>query len=385
MSVVERPSFYEGQVLAAADLEASVAHARGGLARHERYHHTSGIVTGLALTGEDRADDAGTPYQDVTLEAGIAVDPGGRQIVLPAEELLDADRFDQVNGAGADEQGWYPIFVRGGDVSQPISQPFGAEPCGSAALPTRVVETATIEYGRLGDTADGPGDQSVGVGDGPPATSGRVLVGYVRWSAAIRRFAEVATEPPGPPPASRSGVAGDEVAARAGRLELRTGLGRVAGTPAIHLEDTDGGRLSFGVINGSGEVEAVFSIDAAGNITTDGSLSEGTLISGSAHVASGVATDGVLLPLPAGVTEQDVEDGSVVVHVEVSPLRPGSAAPLNGADVVEIPTECEVDADRRVRCRTRWVDLGDLANIPAAVPSACRYLVIAAVPATGGA
>ena len=49
MSVIERPFFFEGQILGAADLQAAVDHAAGQMARHERYLHLWGIATGLTL------------------------------------------------------------------------------------------------------------------------------------------------------------------------------------------------------------------------------------------------------------------------------------------------------------------------------------------------
>ncbi|MGB5755584.1 MAG: hypothetical protein WBM50_01610 [Acidimicrobiales bacterium] len=385
MSIIERPSFYEGQILAAADLQASVAHARNALARHERLQHTYGIVDGLALTGEDRTDAAGNDYKDLTLGPGMAVDTGGRQIVVTEPLAVEPDGFQQVNGADVDEGAWYPLFLRGKDTEQPATQPFGAESCGSASQPSRVSETATIEYGRLGDVTGLPDDFAGDVGQGPPAVSGRILVGYVKWSIDAGRFAELSTGAENGVAPARAGLAGDEVAAHDGRLELRTRLDRVAGTPTVRLDTTDGGRLAFGFINGTGGVDEVFSVDAAGNIDAEGSLSEGTLISGSAHVASGIATDGVVLPLPAGVTQQDVDDGTVVLHTQVTPLTPGSPPPTTADTEVEIVVECEVDADRRVRCRTRWINMVDPVDPRIPGPAACNYLVIAAVPASGGA
>jgi hypothetical protein len=51
---VARPSFYEGQVLRAADLALGLDYARGQAARHDRYLHTPGIATGLEL-GVDKS------------------------------------------------------------------------------------------------------------------------------------------------------------------------------------------------------------------------------------------------------------------------------------------------------------------------------------------
>ena len=51
----ERPAFFEGQILAAADLTSAVDYGRAEVARHERYLHDWGIAEGLELTqGQDR-------------------------------------------------------------------------------------------------------------------------------------------------------------------------------------------------------------------------------------------------------------------------------------------------------------------------------------------
>lgn len=44
---VARPGFFEGEVLPAADLTATVDYAREQLARHARYAHSWEIVSGL--------------------------------------------------------------------------------------------------------------------------------------------------------------------------------------------------------------------------------------------------------------------------------------------------------------------------------------------------
>lgn len=46
---VQRPTFFEGQIIAAADLNAAVETGQVGLAQHERYLHLPGIAAGLEL------------------------------------------------------------------------------------------------------------------------------------------------------------------------------------------------------------------------------------------------------------------------------------------------------------------------------------------------
>lgn len=383
MTTVQRPTFYEGQVLAAADLTGAVAHARGALARHERYQHTAGIVTGLALTGEEQTDDAGNKYQDVTLAPGMAVDTSGRQIVVSEEVLLNADEFNQINGADVDETAWYPVFVRGQDAPVEPSQEFGAEACGPGVASSRTAEGVVVDFGRLGDARDLPDAFGGSAEDGPAAISGRVLVGYVQWSKAAGRFAAASTEAKGGIPVAYAGAQADEVAARAGRLELRTATARTPGTPAVWLDGAPA-RLAFGVLDGAGGLTELFSVSASGDVKAEGSVFEGSLPSGAAHVESGIATDGVVLPLPTGITQQQVDDGAVTLHMQVSPLVP-PAILAPGPDFAQASIECEVDASsRRVRCLVRWFDLTGATPVPPETvkPGVCNYLVIAAVPSS---
>jgi hypothetical protein len=74
---VERPVFFENQILGAVDLTATVDHSRGQQSRHERYLHLWGIAQGLELISEDK-DENGKKFKKITLAAGIAIDGTGR-------------------------------------------------------------------------------------------------------------------------------------------------------------------------------------------------------------------------------------------------------------------------------------------------------------------
>ena len=52
-AAVTRPIFFEGQRLAATDLDEVVDYGRAKRERHDRYVHRWGIVTGLDLTIEE--------------------------------------------------------------------------------------------------------------------------------------------------------------------------------------------------------------------------------------------------------------------------------------------------------------------------------------------
>src|ERR1700678_4567919 len=104
-SAIERPIFYDGQILDATDLGASVDYARDELARHERYSHSWGVNFGYDLSMN------GT---DAMVAAGVAIDGRGRQLVLVSDQVLDPTTFQNAHVFDPSVQnGWYPVYVRG--------------------------------------------------------------------------------------------------------------------------------------------------------------------------------------------------------------------------------------------------------------------------------
>ena len=101
----ERPVFFEGQILAAADLTSAVDYGRAEVARHERYLHDWGIAEGLEMTTKP---DATGKYVDVTLGAGVAIDGTGREIVVPQPVPLNTAHFFTANGASPQAKANYP-------------------------------------------------------------------------------------------------------------------------------------------------------------------------------------------------------------------------------------------------------------------------------------
>ena len=93
----QRPRFFEGQYLGAADLEAAIDYVRLQQARHLLGGHTWGIAAGLQLV--ERAAAGGGGGVDVLIEPGFAWDGFGRPILLASPqrvpEALFADfRYD---------------------------------------------------------------------------------------------------------------------------------------------------------------------------------------------------------------------------------------------------------------------------------------------------
>ncbi|MDT9685269.1 hypothetical protein RND61_24865 [Streptomyces sp. TRM76323] len=372
-----RPAFHEGQVLAAADLTATVEYARGLAARHARHLHEWGVAEGLGLVTEPRTDPlTNTRHLEVAVAPGIAVDGTGREVVVPESVVLRESDFEEVNGADQPTDEPYPVFLTAAD-RKPGGPP-GPVPCAGGATGTRVEESYQILFGRLGDERLAEEQRPPAIGAPPADPPGRwlVLLGYVRWTDG--HFSGVETRARGVG-VRFTGVRADTVAARSDSLTLRTGTAAQEGRPALVLSGGDQPSLVFGLYRGGGTIAPLMTVAANGNLTVEGGFS-GRMPTGSTLVASGTATDGTLLPLPPGITPDQVADGRVVVHVRLTPRTP---PPPTDSTLVST-VEAAVDGERRVRCRTR---LYDPLAVPAAVverPGAVDFLVLVTVAPTNG-
>jgi len=374
---VQRPTFFEGQIIAAADLNAAVETARVGLAQHERYLHLPGIAGGLELDAIERQTLNGDTYQDVTVKPGLAVDGNGRHLALTEAERLSEDVFDQANVAISDPAAWYPVFLTGRDDTPATSGAPQVACYGNA--PTRVIEIVEIGFGRVEDAADPHNVATADIAGGPGAEGPpwRVLLGFVQWSSAIKRFTAVAPDSDG---VRRSyvGVRADEVVAGGGTLVLRSAAKDSSGKVAVEIDGEDG-ELRFGAQNSSGAIVSVFTVNAQGDLFAAGQISGAE---GGAQYQSGSAFDGMLLPLPPGVTAKQVEDGKVTFHAQVNPHY--GAPPLPPAPAghrwLMTPLECRVDDDRRVHCRLCWARTDNNA-IPEIRPGSVDFILAAFVTA----
>jgi len=381
MAQVARPSFYEGQVLSAADLDLGQEYGRAALARHERYLHTPGIAAGLELTVDDS-----TGVVQVKLSAGMAIDSTGRQIVVDREETLAPEDLDSQGvlipadtdtAVKQEDRPWHPVFLNAHDES--ATPPSLARGCGSGAQPNRMKETYGFSYGFPGEPA---GDGTIAdVSDGPqPSATARVLIGYVQWDG-VDNFKDARAAPPKNPPTPYAGVRADEVVARGGTLALRADLGTHDRRPALILDGDKGGEMRFGLQNEAGEIVTVFSVDSAGNLTLSGVI-KGPIGDKSVWAESGTVTDGMQIPLPVGVPQDKVDSGQIVLHITVSPRCTGESRPPSGGagTFIREPFECRVDG-RRVYCRDRWFDVANLTS-PTIHPASCDYVIVASTAGT---
>ena len=256
----ERPVFFEGQILAAADLTGAVDYGRAEVARHDRYLHDWGIAEGLEMTTKP---DATGKYVDVTLGAGVAIDGTGREIVVPQAVPLDTEAFFTANGASPQVKANYPILLHGIDTAAP-APPLAAGACGAGSQSTRTQEGFDLTYGALGAELH-LGEQPVpDVSAGPVRADGlpwEVLVGFVQWDSTGKNF--TAAFQTG---VRYAGVKADTVAARSGTLELRSRPTVTPGQPVLTIGG-DPPVLKFGLYQGGGNVDARLTVTAKGDVT----------------------------------------------------------------------------------------------------------------------
>ena len=373
-SRIERPLFYENQLLGAADLTSTVEYSRGQQARHERFLHLWGIAEGLGLSSTDKQTLDGTSYKEITLSPGVAIDGTGREIVVPEAVLLSAELL--LNVAIADPNAWYPVLLTGRD--EPASQNAVAVGTCYSAQPTRRVEGFDVSFGRPGDELDLETRPAPNVAEGPGSAAWTMLLGFVQWNEDINRFKDV-RDASGGIGRRYAGVQADVVAARSGQLTIRTRSDNEAGKPALVMNETAEWVLQFGKLTAQGAVTPVFSVNEQGDVKAEGKFI-GASTARSTQVESGIATDGMILPLPPGITQKQIDDGEAVVQVHISLWLDENAEPASLASMGNLaatPREMWVDHERRVHCRVRWFRIGTTAIEDHS--GACNYLVLASV------
>jgi hypothetical protein len=385
-TTIVRPTFYEGEILPAADLTASVDAARGQMARHDRYVHRWGIVSGLELVGTD-ATTGSQAYKTVALKSGIAIDGTGREIVVPADTPLVPSEFQSIINPKPGI--WYPVFLTGQDQPAPPSSNLTGT-CNSS-LPTKIQENAAIDYGSPGaeinldlQTApvitDGPAD-------GTSSDPWRVLLGFVSWSTGgLVQFADVKDTSPDSNIGRRYvGVTAAAVVSEGGAVRLATHPTDFTGQTAVmalEVHEDNSGELVFGKQNPDGTITKVLTISSKGDITADGKVT-GAVTPGSMQVQSGIAADGMTLPLPIGIDLASVKAGKVTLFIQVTPRIDPLQAPTSGGPYLQLPYECYVDDAYQVHSRAQWWNGTAAVSALPLFPALCDYTVIASVAASG--
>jgi hypothetical protein len=371
-SPIARPTFYEGEILPAADLGASVDYARNQMARHSRYLHSWGIATGLELT------------PDYVVKAGIAIDGTGREVIVPADYSLDPTQF---NVFPPNAKALCPVFLYGVDQpATPSSNLTGA--CGNGQS-TSMQETYQITFGSPGSELQVANQTAPAITDPPDggtasANPWLILLGYVTWSGTA--FTSVASINPsngiGP---QYVGVNASQVISGSGSLLLATDPATPAGpnpVMAIELQESPtGGTMVFGTLGTDGTITPALKVTASGDVSAMGKIS-GTSIPLTMQVQSGIASDGMILPLPTGIGPSAT---NLTIQAHVSLRYDALLTPPPGLTIpVPIPLDCTVDpTTQRVSCRLQWFDASNWTG-PIVTPATCDYLVVASISGSSG-
>ena len=374
MSPVLRPVYKEGQILGAADLNAQLTYERLGAVLHERTEHLWGVAQGLRLDTIERTatDTAQTKYVDVSLSPGRAVDRLGRSIVVSEALPLDPDAF--MKQVKADATSAFPVFVQA--IELPRAGETAPGKC-SVGLTSRIEEGLQVSFGSPGEELAVLEETAATVdeGFGIPSLSDKVLVGWVKFNPTIEKFASVATESTGTR-VRHIGVVASDVVAGGGALTLHTRPDGPRYAVAIVEDSTGGCLLRYGKQDGNGEIVPAFTVNDKGDVTYKGTLSPAPVARTLAE--SGVAFDGIRLPLPLDVTEEQIAEGRLHILVTPWPHVPAFRLLPDGPGfAIPILNECHVDPDTRlVHSTVRWQDVNTEANF-IVTPSACTYLIVA--------
>lgn len=132
----QRPQFFEGQYLGAADLQSLIVYFSELIERHQLGSHSWGIATGIELVYQT------SPQGDVEiyLTPGIATDGYGRSIVVAEPFPLDAGLF------AGQPAGLVNVWIRHDEAAgQGVRQGFGV--CNTVDAYARVVESFLVEVG----------------------------------------------------------------------------------------------------------------------------------------------------------------------------------------------------------------------------------------------
>ena len=377
-----RPDFAEGQLLAAADLTALADNPRAAAQRHNRFVHRWGIVSGLTLLAEKDAGRA-----TVSLQPGMAIDGEGREVLVTQPIPLDPAQLQRAIGGSIAEKQNYPVFVAA--KIQPVqgSQAASVGLCAGSTARPKKEEAVQIIFQQAGEELS---EQKGSALSADPAPDGGtapwlIFVGYVTWSIAAQAFADIDAEA-----AKRYrpavGINASTIAGDARRMRLQPTASPVMGNKVLEIsEDAGGPSLVFGTFTSALDpIDPLISISSQGDLKVKGTI-EGATKGDAVLMRSGIASDGMILPLPAGVTAEQVSNGSAQVHVVASPRIDPAGSPSPGSDFAALVQECWVDDNLQLHCRICWLSLptggggGALGATAVSQPGQGNYLISAIV------
>jgi len=310
----------------------------------------------------------------VNLQPGRAIDRLGRVIIVSEQRPLVTADF-QLSSSNVNDL--FPVYVQAIETPQTGSTQPGK--C-ATAQPNRIEEAVQISFGTPGSELAVLEQDAATVdrGFGTPGLNDKVLVGWVGWSG--KQFTRVSTTSSDGRGIRYVGVVASEVVSGGGTLGLRTRPTGSRFAVTVTENSTGGCELRFGKQDGNGAVSPTFTVDEKGNVTYTGALNPPPMAKTVAE--SGVAFDGVRLPLPTGITDAQISSGAVRLHVMLTP-DPQVPAKQNIAgalrECIPFVLRCSVDmtSDRRVHCIVRWCEKADPLNTFIDLPAGCTYVIIA--------
>lgn len=376
-----RPVFSENQILSATDINTIVSHSQGADTRHNQYLHQWGIAHGLELVANGREDTTGQ-YVEVIVQPGMAIDGAGREIVVTEAISLREFDFDQLqveNKTGSVDSNFYPVFLIGRDMQQQDTATLVSR-CEDSG-PNRINEHYELTFGRVGDAADLDLQVAPSLGDNPAASgprTWRILLGFVTWDGGRtpQRFMSAVAEHDG---VGRryAGVHGADLTGFNDSVTMRSADRTVNDKAALVVDNENGGEMRFGLQDSRGTVVPVFTVNAQGDVRAEGRILGA--IAGSVQIESGVITDGLEVPLPAGFTQEMIDAGNATIQVQLTPrydqpatLPPPALATPDDHWLMH-PLRCYADG-RLVACTVRW-DRTDDPTGSVVLPGVCDYIV----------
>ena len=123
----ERNHYFVGKFMTERDFTAEQSYFRGKAKLHNRYLHGFGTVCGLRVAPAEPASPS-----RLLVEPGLALDPWGREIVVPERVPLDLDDFGPRDGeAGVRrEVSLYAVLEYREVLTEPVPSLYGGEHAG---------------------------------------------------------------------------------------------------------------------------------------------------------------------------------------------------------------------------------------------------------------
>lgn len=385
-ATIERPIFEEGQILGADDLGLMLNYHRDQAARHARCAHLWGIAEGLDVKDVDG---------NLEVSPGLAIDSSGASIVLTEKVIVTPAQFmdDLTRG---ENKGTYPLFLLALQ-NRASGQNFTGS-CGTAAG-YHLRETGQLRFGRAAQLVNWEVQRQPAIDKGPDDTPGtrRILLGFADWEPSslpgsksqLKNFRKQHSYDDQPDIVYRPryiGVRAETVESATGQFTVRV-RSAAPNTPMVRVSLQDPKTLfAFGLDDGRGNLNPLMWVDKDGNVSAKGVIKGAVeLAPGKIYVQSGKATDGICLPLPGGITMNQVRSGAVSLHVMVTPRVDESLKPTGTGPWLPVVRECSFDHDTlQVQCVLDWFEAANMATAPITQGGVCDYLLVLAANASSG-